>query len=73
MRPVNPLTIIATSCAVGMVTPIESTGGSATNAANTWPRKRNTDAAEMRTIPPIVSAETRSADMSRARSPLPQE
>ncbi len=41
-RPVNPFTIIATSCAVRIVTPIARTERSAENAENTCSRKTST-------------------------------
>ena len=66
MRPANPLAIIATSCAVRIVTPIASTEGSATKAEKTCSRKRNTVAENSTAMPPTVIAEARSADRQPA-------
>jgi len=67
-RPVKPFATIATSCAARIVTPIERTDRSATNAVNTWSRKRNTAAEKTSAVPPTAIAEARSAEEGRSLS-----
>jgi hypothetical protein len=71
IRPANPLAIIATSCAVRMVTPSASTERSATNAEKTCSRATNTAAEKISAMLPTVITEARSADVRRPLSPLP--